>query len=89
VQHGSVESAAQRADRLAEALTGQTLGGRYRVERRVGQGGMASVHLARDLETDGEVAVKVLLTELIGDPESAQRMQREAAIAMRLDHPNV
>jgi len=50
---------------------------------------MAYVYLARDLETDGEVAIKLLLPQLAGDPESVARLRREAVIAMRLDHPNV
>jgi eukaryotic-like serine/threonine-protein kinase len=85
----AIEPAAQPTDPLDVGLTGQTLGGRYRIDRRVGEGGMAHVHLARDLETDGEVAIKVLLPQLLGDQESAQRLQREAVIAMRLEHPNV
>src|SRR4029078_8338492 len=50
---------------------------------------MAYVYLARDLETDGEVAIKLLLPKLAGDPESVARLRREAVIPMRLDHPNV
>jgi serine/threonine-protein kinase len=71
------------------SLTGQTLGGRYRVEHRVGQGGTAHVYLARDLESDAQVAVKVMLPELITEPSLVERLRREAVIAMRLDHPNV
>jgi eukaryotic-like serine/threonine-protein kinase len=70
-------------------LTGLSLGGRYCIEHRVGQGGMADVYFARDLETDSEVAIKVLLPQLASDPESVKRLQREAVIAMRLKHPNV
>ena len=70
-------------------LTGQTLGGRYRIERRVGQGGTAHVYLAHDTETDAQVAIKVMLPELITEPSLVERLRREAAIAMRLDHPNV
>jgi serine/threonine protein kinase len=71
------------------SLAGQTLDERYRIERQVGQGGMAYVYLARDLETDGEVAIKVLLAELTDEPDAVERLRREAVIAMRLDHPNV
>jgi len=77
------------ADPLQMSLTGQTLGGRYRMEGRLGQGGMAYVYLARDLESDGEVAIKVLLPQLTGEPAAVERLRREAVIAMRLDHPNV
>jgi serine/threonine protein kinase len=71
------------------SLTGQTLGGRYCIEHRVGEGGMAHVYFARDNESGGEVAIKVLLPQLVTDPASVERLRREAVIAMRLDHPNV
>jgi len=81
--------AIEPADPLYMSLTGQTLGGRYCIERQLGEGGMSYVYLARDLETGGEVALKVLLARLAADPGSVERLRREAAIAMRLDHPNV
>jgi serine/threonine protein kinase len=71
------------------SLTGQTIGGRYCIEHRVGQGGMAHVYFARDLESNSEVAIKVLLPQLVIDPASVERLRREAVIAMRLKHPNV
>jgi len=85
----AIEQAAEPAAPLPMDLAGQTLDGRYCLERQVGQGGMAYVYLARDLETDREVAIKVLLPELTDDPVSVERLRREAVIAMRLDHPNV
>jgi serine/threonine protein kinase len=88
-QDRAIEPAAQPTDPLDMSLTGQTLGGRYRIDRQIGEGGMAHVYLARDLETDSEVAIKVLLPQLLGDAESAKRLQREAVIATRLEHPNV
>ena len=71
------------------SLTGQTLDGRYCIEHRIGEGGMAHVYFACDLESDGEVAIKVLLPQLASDLVSVERLRREAVIAMRLDHPNV
>jgi len=71
------------------SLTGLTLAGRYCIEHRVGEGGMAHVYFARDLERDSEVAIKVLLPQLSSDPESVARLRREAVIAARLKHPNV
>ena len=62
---------------------------RYVLERELGRGGMATVYLAQDLEHDRQVALKVLLPELLRDPASVERLRREAVIAMRLDHPNV
>jgi serine/threonine-protein kinase len=49
------------------SLTGLTLGGRYCIEHRVGEGGMAHVYFARDLESSSEVAIKVLLPQLTSD----------------------
>ena len=70
-------------------LSGQTLDGRYRIVRKVGEGGMAFVYQAED-ETDGRsVAIKVLTPRLSRDPASVERLKREASIAMRLEHPNV
>jgi serine/threonine-protein kinase len=88
-QARAIERAAEPADPVYTSLTGRTLGGRYRTERRLGEGGMSYVYLAQDLETDRQVALKVLSPRLIRDPASAERLKREAAIAMRLDHPNV
>ncbi len=62
---------------------------RYTLERELGRGGMATVYLAQDVKHGRPVALKVLLPELLRDPGSVERLRREAAIAMRLDHPNV
>ena len=66
-----------------------TIRGRYRLERRLGGGGMAEVHLARDVELDRPVAVKLLAEHLAEDAELRERFVREARIAARLAHPNV
>jgi serine/threonine-protein kinase len=63
--------------------------GRYRIERPLGRGGMARVDLARDVELDRLVAVKVLAPELAADPELRQRFVQEGRLAARLGHPNV
>jgi eukaryotic-like serine/threonine-protein kinase len=64
-------------------------GGRYRITRRLGEGGMASVYLAHDGELDRPVAVKVLADWLAGDREIRTRFLREGRLAARLAHPNV
>ena len=77
-----------RAD-PASGLVDQVLDGRFQIKTRVGEGGMAYVYRARDLETGKSVAVKVLRSRLTGDHEAVARLRREAQFAMRLDHPNV
>jgi eukaryotic-like serine/threonine-protein kinase len=63
--------------------------GRYRCERVLGEGGMASVYLARDAELERLVALKLLARELAGDDEFRERFLREARLAARLLHPNI
>jgi serine/threonine protein kinase len=64
-------------------------GGRYRVERVLGHGGMALVLLARDEELDRPVAVKLLAENLANDVSFRERFLREARVAARLAHPNI
>jgi serine/threonine protein kinase len=63
-------------------------GDRYEVLEPVGQGGMGTVYRARDQALDREVALKVLRAELT-TPEWTRRIEREARILARLDHPGV
>lgn len=62
--------------------------GRYAVEARVGEGGMAYVYRATDRQTMQPVAIKVLLSRLVDDAESVARLKREAELSMKLNHPN-
>ena len=64
------------------------LGGRYRVERELGAGGMATVFLAEDLKHHRQVAIKVLRPELAASL-GAERFLREIEIAARLSHPHI
>ena len=72
---------------LLSRLTG-ALGDRYRVEREVGQGGMATVFLAQDLKHDRRVAIKVLAPEL-GAIIGAQRFLKEITVTANLQHPHI
>jgi tRNA A-37 threonylcarbamoyl transferase component Bud32 len=67
----------------------RVLSQRYRLEQRLGRGGMGVVYAASDLSLDRSVAVKVLREELVGDRESAARFEREARISASFSHPNV
>jgi len=66
----------------------ETLGGRYRLTRELGRGGMATVYLAQDLKLGRPVAIKVLRRE-IAAALGAERFLREIEIAARLSHPHI
>jgi serine/threonine-protein kinase len=68
-------------------MTGQTIG-KYRVEERIGRGGMGTVYRAIDETLHREVALKVLNAEL-NDPEIARRFRAEAVTVARLSHPGI
>ena len=63
--------------------------GRYALDKALGRGGMAVVHLAHDRQLDRRVAVKILDESLAADEEYGRRFRREATTAARLSHPNV
>ncbi len=69
--------------------SGKVLGNRYRVIRALGQGGMAHVYLAEDLQNQQYVALKIMRDELSDDPEFIRRFATEARAAASLDHPNI
>ncbi len=65
------------------------IAGRYRLDSRLGYGGMSTVHLALDLRLERQVAVKLLAEHLADEPSFVSRFQREAQAAARLVHPNI
>jgi len=65
------------------------LGQRYRLERKLAQGGMAEVWLGTDLSLTRHVAVKLLKSNLAADPIVAERFRREAIAVAKLTHPNI
>src|SRR6186713_68338 len=69
--------------RLATALEG-----RYRIEREIGRGGMATVYLARDVRHNRKVALKVLNPEL-GAVLGVERFLAEIQVTANLQHPNL
>jgi serine/threonine protein kinase len=69
--------------------TGVVLKERYRLERLLGRGGMASVWLGHDEVLDRPVAIKVLSDTIASDPEFLARFRREAKVAAGLSHPNL
>ncbi|MEA2493891.1 MAG: eukaryotic-like serine/threonine-protein kinase [Thermoleophilaceae bacterium] len=65
------------------------IGGRYRLDRRLGAGGMSTVFLAVDTVLEREVAVKLLAEHLADDEVFVMRFRHEALAAARLQHPNI
>jgi serine/threonine-protein kinase len=70
-------------------LVGSVLDGRYKVEIKVGEGGMSFVYLARDISTGERFAIKLLSATLAQDAKAMERLRREATFGMRLVHPNI
>src|SRR5688572_17896437 len=62
--------------------------GKYRILRKLGHGGMASVYSAVHLRFDEVRALKLMSLELAGDPAFVKRFEHEAIFARRLTHPN-
>src|SRR5215208_5777218 len=65
------------------------LAGEYSIQRELGRGGMGIVYLARDVQLDRDVAIKVLPSHLARAAESRERFLREARTAARLSHPHI
>jgi eukaryotic-like serine/threonine-protein kinase len=74
---------------LSSAQETCVVDGRYRLLKRVGAGGAASVYRAEDLLLERDVAIKVLHPQLAGDQELVKRFRREAESAGRLTHRHV
>src|ERR1700730_18375071 len=68
---------------------GDILSGRFEVRRFIGQGGMAQVYEAFDLELNGRIAIKAVHADISSDPRVMSRFIREAQITRRITHPNV
>jgi serine/threonine-protein kinase len=74
---------------LRSGLVGTVLSGRYRLESKLGSGGMSTVYLARDETLERWVAVKVLHREISDQPDQLERFRREARAVAQLSHPNI
>jgi serine/threonine protein kinase len=72
----------------ASSRLGPALADRYRIERELGQGGMATVYLAHDLRHDRDVAIKVLHPDL-GAALGSERFLSEIKTTAKLQHPHI
>jgi eukaryotic-like serine/threonine-protein kinase len=70
-------------------MIGTVLSGRYRLDSKLGSGGMSTVYLAIDETLERPVAVKVLHAEISDQPDQIERFRREARSVAKLSHPNV
>lgn len=74
---------------VSDALVGNLVDNRYRVQSKLARGGMSTVYLATDQRLERDVALKVLHPHLADDPQFLDRLGREAKAAARLSHPHV
>ncbi|MGA2890113.1 MAG: protein kinase [Terracidiphilus sp.] len=72
-----------------ELVAGSLVHGKYRIVRKLGQGGMGVVYLAEHILLDGQVALKFLAGDLSKDPKFIKRFRMEARASHRLRHPNI
>jgi tRNA A-37 threonylcarbamoyl transferase component Bud32 len=70
-------------------MIGTVLSSRYKLEAKLGSGGMSTVYLARDTTLDRQVAVKVMHREMSEQADQLQRFRQEARAVAKLSHPNV
>src|SRR5947207_6266190 len=86
--HTPLQADATIADVPLDPLLGRVFEGKYRLEERLGGGGMGTVYRATHLLIDRQVALKVLSQRFVGDETAQQRFRREARAAGRMQHPN-
>jgi serine/threonine protein kinase len=63
--------------------------GAYEIVAKLGEGGMGEVYRARDSSLNRDVAIKILLPDVSGDPDRLARFSREAQVLAALNHPNI
>jgi hypothetical protein len=73
----------------SSSMIGTVLSGRYRLEAKLGSGGMSTVYLARDQTLDRPVAAKVMHREMSEQADQLERFRQEARAVAKLTHPNV
>jgi len=74
---------------MSQSWVGKTIGGRYKIEALLGQGGMSTVYRASDPNLRRKVAIKMIHPHLSDDPNFIGRFKEEAAAVARLRHPNI
>ena len=72
-----------------DKYVGKRLDGRYEIGEVIGEGGMAVVYSARDIQDDIPVAIKILRDEYLGNNEFIRRFKDESKAIAVLSHPNI
>ena len=83
---GSPPAATRKAP---PSLVGKVLADRYRLVRKIGEGGMGEVYEAQHVYIDRRVAIKTLRAEILANPEATSRFQQEARAASTIGHENI
>jgi eukaryotic-like serine/threonine-protein kinase len=86
--HGEVALRCPATDMLLP-LTGRLLAGKFRLLSELGRGGMGAVWLARNIHVDRDVAIKLILPEVLKNPEIVERFRDEARVAARIGHAGI
>jgi serine/threonine protein kinase len=79
----------QNRGKQMSTMLGTTLNGRYRLEARIGAGGMSTVYLAVDETLQRQVAIKLMNREVASDSDQLERFRREARAVAQLSHPHI
>jgi serine/threonine-protein kinase len=73
----------------APSLVGQTLDNRYRITRKLGEGGMGEVYAADHIHIERSYAIKLLRPEIVSNPEAVTRFRQEARSSSSIGHQNI
>src|SRR5438874_1794560 len=73
----------------APSLLGEVLDGRYRIMKKLGEGGMGEVYAAEHVHIEKHVAVKLLKAEIVSNKEAVSRFRQEARSASSIGHKNI
>src|SRR4051812_12844524 len=83
-----MDAVATGSSQDVDSQLGTVFGGQYRIEERMGAGGMGAVYRGTQLSVDRPVAIKVIAPEIEQNAQHVQRFRREAEALAKLQHPN-
>src|SRR4029079_2227548 len=73
----------------APSLVGEILDNRYRIIRKLGEGGMGEVYAAEHMHIEKKYAIKLLRQEIVSNPEAVSRFRQEARSSSSIGHRNI